>query len=417
MNTDLIKQDGNFFTYKSDEFVTIIVKHIFNIEYTPRNYCLARLLCAYLMRTNKIYKTEKKIQDKEKMLYHSTFSAKVETRGTKLFIFLNIKTIDEKIIEENILKDVISYFKDMIMKPNFIKNELNKEVLDEIKKDILNNAQRTEKNPDRMQAILFYRNLLPESDFNYKNSTYEEIKDMLENIDDEDIIDLYHTILNSHVATYTFGNLSDEENKLIRSSFKFKSIDFDYNYEKKEEIKNDYKVINSNDTTQSYLYVAYDIKDFTKDNVPIYYALIPMFVPFKGLCHKVLREELGLVYFTTVDFFLNRGIFFITAQIDKKNVDKTIAGIDDIMKRILDKCFLSETLQFSKEKFTQEAETCEEDLGANILNIEKYILRNDITRKELVDKINTLTVDDIIKQINNFEKKYTFLYEGDKNAN
>lgn len=417
MNIDLIKQDGNFYTYKSEDFVTIIIKHIFNIEYTRRNYYLASLLCAYLKRTNKVYKTEKKIQDKQKMLYHSVFSANTVVKGTKLFVCFSIKTIDERIIEEDFFKDVIKFFKDMIMKPNFIDDELDKEVVDEIKKDFLNTKQRIEKNPDKMQAILFERYLLPESDFNYKNPTSEELKSLLEDINDKDIIDLYHTLLNRHIATYTFGNLSEEENALIKKSFKFKSIGFDYSYEKKEEIKNEYKVINSNDTTQSYLYVAYDIKDYAKENAYIYYALIPLLIPFKGLCHVILRDELGLVYFTTADFFLNRGIFFIIAQIDKKNVDKTLRGIDDVMKRIVDKEFLEDTLQYAKEKFTQDAQANEDSLGANISNMEKYIFKHEMTVKEMADKINTLTVDDIIKQVNNLEKKYIFLYEGDKDAN
>lgn len=417
MNTDLIKQDNNFYTYQTDEFATIYVKHIFNIEYTQKNYFLAKILCAYLMRTNKVYKTEKEIQDRQKMLYNTRFLAKTEIRGTKLFIFFNIKTIDQTIIEEHFFDEVITFFQDMITKPNFSKDQLDKEVLEEIEKDILNNVQRVEKNPDKMQGILFYRHLLPESDFNYKNPTYEEIKNLIENICDKDIIDLYHTILNSHIATYTFGNLSDDDNKLIKERFKFKTKDFDYKYEKKETLKEEYKIINSNDTTQSYLYVAYDIKDYQKENSHLYYSLIPMFISFQGLCHKILRDELGLVYFATVNFFMNRGIFYITAQIDKKNVDKTLAGIDDIMKRILDKDFLKEALKFSQEKFRQEIETSTEILNDNILNIEKFILKNEIPRKELVDKINTLTIDDIIKQINNFEKKYIFLYEGDKDAN
>lgn len=38
-------------------------------------------------------------------------------------------------------------------------------------------------------------------------------------------------------------------------------------------------------------------------------------------------------------------------------------------------------------------------------------------KSEMVDKINALTIDDIINQINNLEKKFIFLYEGDKDEN
>lgn len=417
MNIDLIKQDKDFYSYQTEEFSSIFIKNIFNVEYTKENYLLAKILCSYLMMTNKIYKTEKAIQDKSKSLYHTIFYAKTEIKGTKLFIYLNLKMIDQKIIEEDFFKDAIDFFKTMITKPNFIKNKIDQQVFEEIKKDILNNAQKIEKIPDKYQSILFYRNMLPDSNFNYKNPSSEETENILNNIKDQDIIDFYHETLNRHIATYTFGNLSDEENKIIKDSFKFKSFSFDYSYEHKESLKEEYKVIKSKDTTQSYLYVAYDITDYKKENIYFYYALLPMLNPFKGLCHKILREELGLVYQTYADFLSNRGIFIICAQIDKKNTDKALAGIDDIMKRITDKDFLEEMLTFTKEKYTQELETSTELLNSNIIYLERYILKNEMLKSDIVDKINALTTDDIIRQINNLKKKYIFLYEGDKDEN
>ena len=417
MNTDLIKQDNNFYSYQTNDFSSIFIKHIFNIEYTPRNYCLAKILCSYMMRSNEVYKTEKEIQDKSKMLYRTMFFAHTEIKGTKLFIYLSLKMIDQKVIDEDFFNDAIEFFKDMVNKPNFNKVKLDKSVVDEIKKDIINTVQRIEKNPDKYQSILFYRNMLPESDFNYKNPSFDDLKEMLDNIKDKDIIDFYHTTIDRHIATYTFGNLSDEQNKIIKDSFKFKTFTFDYFYEHKENLTDDYKVIKSNDTTQSYLYIAYDISDYKKENTYIYYALLPMFNPFKGLCHKILRDELGIVYHTYADFLSNRGIFIICAQIDKKNTDKALAGIDEVMKRILDKDFLEEILTFTKEKYTQELDTSTELLNSNLVYIERYILKSEMLKNDLVDKINTLTVDDIIKQINNLKKKYIFLYEGDKDEN
>lgn len=417
MNTELIKQDNNFYTYQSNEFASIFIKNIFNVEYTTKNYCLSKILCAYLSRTNEIYQKEEEICNKEKSLYCADFNAHTEIKGTKLFIFLNLKMIDQTIIEENFFDDALAFFKDMLTKPNFKNNKLDKEVLDEIKKDIINNVQRVEKTPEKMQSILFYRHMLPESDFNYKSPSFEELKIMLDEITDKDIIDFYHTTINRHIATYTFGNLSDEQNEKIKDSLKFNSLEFDYSYDKKENLKDEYKIINSKDTTQSYLYVAYDIKDYKKDNSHIYYALIPMFNSFQGLCHKILRDELGLVYYAYSDFLLNRGVFIIAAQIDKKNIDKALAGIDDIMKRILDKDFLKDALKFSQEKFTQELYTSSEVLESNLINIERYILKSEMLKSEMVDKINALTIDDIINQINNLEKKFIFLYEGDKDEN
>ncbi len=414
MNTDLIKQDNNFYSYQTKDFSTILIEHIFSIEKSPKSHVIARALCSYLMKTNNIYKTEKEIQDKSRSLYCANFEAYVSDHGTKTFICIYFKMIDQKIIGEDTFNDTLNYFKDMLYKPNFENNKLDKQVLDEIKKDMLSSLQRVEKNPEKFQNTLFYRHLLPNSDFSFNKPYSEELKNILDEITDKDIIDLYNSILKRHIATLTFGNLTDEENQHIKECFPFQSIPFDYTYYHKEEITNDYKIIKSNDTSQSYLYVAYEIKDFKEENSPIYYAMLPMFNSFKGLCHSILRDKLGLVYNSYASFLHKRGIFYICAHIDKKNTDKALAGIDEIIQHMLDKSFIKEELEFAKEKYKQELYFDTESLNAQFTNLKTYILKHKMLKKDLVDKINSLTVDDIINQVKNFEKKYTFLYEGDK---
>ena len=65
---------------------------------------------------------------------------------------------------------------------------------------------------------------------------------------------------------------------------------------------------------------------------------------------EVLRTELGIVYSAYADFFSQRGFIFISAKIDKKNKDKCIEGINEIMKRLHDKEKIAKLLKYHQEK-------------------------------------------------------------------
>ncbi len=417
MNNNLIKKIDNLYYYQTDEFATIKIKHFFKFEKNTKNFIIASILAEYMQQTNAIYKTAKRINDTEKKLYGSCFSICNDTKGTKGFISFNLTMVDETIVDEHFFTSSIKYFKNMLLKPNFANESLDSNIFEQIKKDLISRTKNKEKNPDSFQKNLFYRHLLPNSDFINKRFNCDELESILETLTDKDVIDFYHTLLNNYITSYAFGNLSDDKIKFIAKSFKFNPIKFDYQYAKKEEITNDYKVIKSNDTTQTYLYVVYDIKNYHVDNSYIYHALMPMFNSMGGICHEILRDKLGLVYFSYADVLINRGLFFISAQIDKKNIDKALKGIDSLFEELKKPEKLSKLLTFSQEKYRQELYTNTEILASNLTNIERFIFKDDYMKKELVDKINSLTSANILRQIEEFEKKYIFIYEGEKDEN
>ncbi len=135
-----------------------------------------------------------------------------------------------------------------------------------------------------------------------------------------------------------------------------------------------------------------------------------------GLCHKVLRSELGLVYSSGA--FINKyrmfGFLYLGANISGENKDKCLDGIDEIFKRLKDKKQVSELLQYAKDKLNQEYYFSGEDVNNVIGDFSCYVFGTYPDKEELYKKINELSSDDIISEVDNIVKKYVFVGRGVK---
>ena len=138
MNIKNIKSNNNgFYYYKTDEFATIDIRYYFNYENTKENYIKAKILSNYLLKTNKLYKTQKEITDRSKELYGLSVNIGNKEFGSKTFIYFELKMANPRIIEEDYFNDALEFYKNIMLKPNFKDNKLDMEVFNQIKKKII----------------------------------------------------------------------------------------------------------------------------------------------------------------------------------------------------------------------------------------------------------------------------------------
>ena len=119
------------------------------------------------------------------------------------------------------------------------------EIFNQIKKEIIDKEKNNIKNPSKYNERLYYKNIIPNSIINQRIITdIDELEDIMNNITDLDIINFYSQIMKNYISSFAFGNLLDEEIKIIENTFDFKQIDFDYKYDIKDEIiTNDIEII------------------------------------------------------------------------------------------------------------------------------------------------------------------------------
>ena len=415
MDIKKIKSLKNSFNcYQTDEFVTIVIKHQFNYELNKENYIKANILRNYMLKTNEVYKHEKDIIDRGKELY-SSVNITNKNIGIKSFLNFELKMVNPRVIEEDYFLDALNYYKDIMLKPNFKDNKLDKEVFNEVKKELIDKEKNNVKDPYIIDVRLYYKNILPESKINDREVTnIKELEDIVSKISEKDIIEFYNEVMEGYVSSYAFGNLTDEEIELIKDSFSFKPIDFDYKYAVKEKIIDKDIEIVSKDTTQSNIYFTYEIKDYSIDNYYLYDTLIYLTNYQNGPVFNIYRTKMGIMYSGNLNIFYNYGLAIIKVYIDKKNKDKAISGLKDIFGILNNKEEVEKLLKYAREKLEALALSNSESFNANILELENYILKYNLPMSEKLIKINQLTVDDIIKQVNNLEYKSTYFYKGDK---
>ena len=415
MDKKNIKGDNGFYYYQTKDFVTISIRYFFSYENTFENRVKANFLCRYMLRTNKVYKSKKEINDRSKELYASNVAIQSKKWGTKYFICFELQMPDPKVIKENYFKDAIKFFKDLMLKPNFNGNKLDEMIFNEIKKEIIESHNDFLKSPDFIAEKLFLKNVFPESDMNNEFIIDKDVfKKVVDSIKDKDLISFYNDLIKNFITSFAFGNLLDEELNYIKNTFKFEKIEFDYKYDFKDKINSKDTEFVSKDTTQSYIYFVYDIKDYKKENSYIYDALNYMLNYQNGPIFNIFRTKLGIVYSASATILFNRGALYIKANIDKKNKDKALKGLEDVFKVLHDEEKVASLLDYAKEKTLESLIVSSENVITFINRMQTLALKYNYSLEETLEKINKLEVKDIINQIDNLEYKCTFFYKGDK---
>ena len=417
MNIKDIKcKNKTIYYYKTKDFATIDIRHYFYFESNKENYIKSLLLNCYLLRTNEKYKTQKEINDKTKELYGLKINITNYSPGIKSLNCFEFKMVNPRVIEEDYFLDAINFYKDIILKPNFKDNKLDKEVFSQIKKELIDKEKNNIKDPNILNERLYYKNTFPKSIINSRIITdIKELEEIINNIKDIDIINFYNEIMNNYVTSIAFGNLLNEEISLIENSFDFKPSKFDFKYDIKETINNKDTEIVSKDTTQSYIYFTYDIKNFKKENKYLYEVLMIMLNNSNGPIYNTYRTKMGIMYSGYSITLFNFGGMFILVNIDKASKDKAIQGLKEIFDILHDEKELNKLLKFAKERIKETFISNSENVDSVINELESYVLKNDLSTEEKLKLVNKLTIKDIINQIDNLEYKSMYFYKGDKN--
>lgn len=419
MELKKVVDSGNeFYTYKTDDFVTIRINFLFflpNADY--KTVLTASLLGEYLLKTNPCYKTFKEIEDKQKEYYNSYVDIYVDRCLNETFLSVDLMCLDQTYIGDNYFNSFLEFANKILFNPNFKNGFLDKNIFETIKKDRINDLNIQLSNPKNLSKRIFLNTVFPDTILSRGSFTnLEDYKKVIDSITDKDIIDIYNKIIKeNYYKGYAFGNLTDNDINQIKSLFTFTPCDKKPNYYKKLDIKSGEKEITDEHSNESSICVVYEIKECKINNRYKYGILSNMLNGATGLCYEILRNKLGVCYYAGAEVYSTLGYLYITAEISKENKEKCISGIDEIIASLKDKDKITELFNFVIDKHNQNDYLSDELFSENINDLEDYLYERRISREEEHELVNNLKVEDIINEIDNIEKKYTFFFKGDKN--
>ena len=172
--------------------------------------------------------------------------------------------------------------------------------------------------------------------------------------------------------------------------------------------------IEDDSVNQSTLIVTYSINDYKEEDYFKYLA-IKLALNYVGMVlHKVLREELKLVYNASANFNKRSGYINICAYIDKDNKDKTIEGIDCILNRFKDVDYIKDLLLRGKKEVDLDAYTLDESESRLFDRTIQTKYKWKLPIEEQTKLFHSLTEQDIIDAINRLKKEEIFFYKGVK---
>lgn len=404
--------------YKTKKYTSLLSSFMFELDYTKENIYLCELLANYIFHTNKKYKTKKELSREFKINYDMYMRISNFNVGKKLFVELCFIFLDPEIIKDDYLLNAIRFAHTCFFDLNVENGALDRDILNECKMKMINNTGSSLTNPSAKAHIEYDKRVLHDSIYTIDLiETKEEYEALLNSFTDKDIINMHKNLINNcFIGCNLMGNYKSDALDLIKELFVFNPRKLDTNYNSFltfNEVEPDIE-IKDDSIKQSTLIATYKIEDYKIADAEVYIA-IEMALNYVGmLLHKTLREDLKLVYSADACFYKRGGFISLSASISKENKDKTLAGYNDVLKKLEDRTVIEDLLIKGKKEVELQNYIEDESYNRVFSRMigESYKMR--LPLKKQTEKYMNLTVDDILAAVKRIKLVNVFFYRGEK---
>ena len=398
MNFETINMGSyNLHLIKTKKFKTISIDvHFFRKikkeEITKRN-----LLKMIFLNSTKNYKSERELMIESEELYDIKVSSSSARIGNYSDLSFQTKFLNEKYTEEDMNRESIIFFLDLIFNPNIENNsfvEIDK-VKNKLRDDILGLKDNKAK-----YAILKLMEKMKDKPYSY--NTYGNLED-LEDINGKNLYEYYNKVLKEdQIDIFVLG---DFETNTIKDIFKeyfkvntFKRSNRNIIVKELEPRKRIVKYKEVDDVKQAQLTIICNINNLTNDERR--YALKLYSEVLGGSSNSVLfqnvREKRGYCYYINSYAKAYDNILIINSGIEKDNIDKCLKLIKKSMKDITLGKFDEDVLEASKKMVISAIKaTTDTPYGVITSYLSKVLVgsEDDETR---IDKFSKVTKEDIV---------------------
>lgn len=377
-----------------------------------------------LSKGSKKYGDQKQIDLFLAKLYGAQFNTNVEKIGDLYNIEFCIECVNKKFLpnNEDVIYDAIDFLYEIIYNPDILNDEFDAKKLENEKKYILDKIN--EKKDDKLRYGIVKAEELLCKDEPYGIYVYGNSQD-IEKINSKSAYQTYIEIIKKAVVTITIvGNLdgyNDIEkkindvflDKIKNSSYQDLKLNSKNNYYNDDTIE---QVIEKSDVKQSVLSMGLRIKDFNIEDTYGYliYNAILGDIPSSKLFQNV-REKKSLAYAIRSRYYRYKSMFIIYAGIKNENFEDAKNSIIEEINQIKQGNVTKQEFDSAKQSIIDAILQWKDSKYAlskfaltNLINYKTY----DITIDELIDKINKVTLSQVICLSNKVNVKLVYLLGG-----
>lgn len=409
-----IKKGINLYLLPEKKFKTYYAGIHFHTPLTKETATENALLPLILKRGSKSYPTKAAISEKLDMLMGASFAAYVQKRGESQLLSFSISGVSDSFAPfGECFSDGISLLSDIITRPLL---PFNEEYL-KSEKEHLAELIESEKNDKRRYATLRCKEEMNKGEsYAVPENGYA---DKIDEITSSSLEKRYYEIIrNAPVDIIIAGNFDEEETEKIISSAFSSLNERDNSYpETKGAVSSTLSTVTEElSVSQGKLCIGFvtGVPSAMSEDYP---ALLVYNSIFGGGAHSKLfmnvREKLSLAYYASSSYEYSKGIIVVSSGIESKNFEMARDEIFLQHKAMSDGDITDTELSVSQKALVNSLKSSGDSVGGIAsFCLSEILLKRTLTREELIEKIEKVTVSDVVRVGKNVTPKLIYFLKG-----
>ena len=404
---------------KTDKFKTITISIAFIGEFSPKNATKRSLLTRLLTVSTKKYPTKKAMANKLYDLYDASLMVSTYPSYKASVTVFNYSFINPKFIagSDDLIKNAIAFLREVIFKPNVIKQAFSDKDFLEQKRILKENIKNIYNNKSRYALRQLLANMSRDEIFAV--SSLGTVED-LEPLTGHDIYQTYKNMLKNENATIfvtgDFKNQNMLENLKILGDFKSNPLAAATVSEDEVAIEKVKEIVEKQNINQAKLLMGFRTAVNTvSDMFPaslLFNAMLGGI--FSSDLMRVIREEHSLAYYIASQVISDVKLLIVSAGIDQNEYQMASDLVIKQLELYKQGEINADLLAIAQEHIINELVEIED----NPFKYTAFLLRNylhniNMSITSTVEKIKKVTVDDIVAVAKGINLDTIFLLAGD----
>lgn len=389
------------------KFKTVTVNFDFYLPFKKEYHTAYYLLCDLIGEYSKKYPSKQTMTKTKDLLYGLSVESMTGVLKNVSHFVLSYSFLDPRFVDDVDYEDYLTFIKDTLF-DLYVDDNLFAEVRS-------NFEDRIRRQLDKPNVYL-HETMLETLAFDDKLFGYKKIdkRQELKELTLETLQNAYRSLLEEAVINiFVLGANEDFVKSFKTLPFKDRSKTIiDYT---PVSLKEHGLITIDKDISQTYLEIMYENGCCSDLNVYVkaLVATVMLGMGPTSLLFTRVREESSLCYNIYASIYQNEGLCSITSAISKKNLNKTLMLIDEIIDDLKKGNFSEELLSTSKEYLINNL-LSGSDTARNIIDFEvgNVLHDRDISLKDYLALISKVTFADVKEVFNRFVKKATVVLEG-----
>lgn len=407
----------NIIVKNSDRFKSVLMSVNILLPLKGNDTGKNALLALVLKKSNKMYKTEKELERALAGLYNTTVDVNVEKLDNLYNIQISVEMLSGKYISKDDQEKIKEIIFAIICKPNIEKEIFAKDIFEREKQTLIQRISEERDDKKKYALENLRQDMFKGTD--YGSPTLGTIE-QVEKITNEELVNHYKYVLkNAQILITAVGNLTGMEKFPQEMYEKLSEYCGKKDIARTEDVENEETHLvereEKQDINQSVLCIGLKAINVKKEDVyalMLYNAILGG-TPASKLFQNV-REKESLAYFAKSVYNKLKQVIYMYSGVDPKNNYKA----REVMLKQLE---LIKNGEISNEEFFAAKHSlisAYKELRDSKGSITKHMLNNEIyfgyevEIEEMIEKIQTLTIEDVVGVSNKIKATNVFLLGG-----